>query len=77
MNMVYGIPTDCGLRCPYHGWAFDETGQCIEQPYEDTENPEGNFKNKIKIPGYKVEELGGMLFGFIMLQYWGRSKPRR
>src|ERR1700760_3489998 len=30
MSMVYGIPEKCGLRCPYHGWLFDEQGQCIE-----------------------------------------------
>ena len=37
MNMIYGIPEEHGLRCPYHGWMYDETGQCIEQPYEETE----------------------------------------
>ena len=26
MGMVYGIPTDDGIRCAYHGWMFDETG---------------------------------------------------
>ena len=65
MSLVYGIPTACGLRCAYHGWLFDETGQCIEQPYEDTENPEGRFKDKIVTPAYKVAELGGMFFGYL------------
>ena len=65
MSLVYGIPTECGLRCAYHGWLFDETGQCIEQPYEDTENPEGRFKDKIVTPAYKVDELGGMFFGYL------------
>src|SRR5258707_13140019 len=23
MNMIYGIPDDAGLRCPYHGWGYD------------------------------------------------------
>src|SRR5829696_5814627 len=23
-SMVYGIPEDGGLRCPYHGWKFSE-----------------------------------------------------
>jgi 5,5'-dehydrodivanillate O-demethylase len=65
MSLVYGIPTECGLRCPYHGWAFDATGQCVEQPYEDTENPQGHYKDKIKTPAYPVERLGGMLFGYL------------
>ena len=24
-----------GLRCPYHGWKYDVTGQCTEIPSED------------------------------------------
>lgn len=65
MSLVYGIPEKCGLRCAYHGWLFDENGACIEQPYEDTENPEGRFKDKIVTPAYEVAELGGMFFGYL------------
>jgi 5,5'-dehydrodivanillate O-demethylase len=65
MSLVYGIPTESGLRCPYHGWAYDKTGACVEQPYEDTENPEGHFKDTIKTPAYPVAEGGGMLFGYM------------
>ena len=35
INLLYGVPLQHGLRCPYHGWAYDETGACIEQPYEE------------------------------------------
>ncbi|MDX1484428.1 MAG: aromatic ring-hydroxylating dioxygenase subunit alpha [Alphaproteobacteria bacterium] len=65
MSLVYGIPETCGLRCPYHGWLFDEQGACIEQPYEDTENPEGRFKDAITTPAYKVGEAGGMFFAYL------------
>jgi 5,5'-dehydrodivanillate O-demethylase len=65
MSLVYGTPTDCGLRCAYHGWVFDETGQCIEQPYEETEDPEGRFKDKVTTPAYRVEQMGGMFFGYM------------
>ena len=27
VSMEYGIPEERGLRCPYHGWMFDETGR--------------------------------------------------
>ena len=30
VNLAYGIPEEHGLRCMYHGWLYDETGQCIE-----------------------------------------------
>jgi 5,5'-dehydrodivanillate O-demethylase len=65
MSLVYGIPTECGLRCPYHGWAFDHAGNCVEQPYEDTENAQGHYKDKIKTPAYKVAQAGGLFFGYL------------
>ncbi|MGV6875772.1 Rieske 2Fe-2S domain-containing protein [Pseudochelatococcus sp. B33] len=61
-SLVNGIPTEDGLRCPYHGWAFDHKGQCVEQPNE----PEGqSFCQKIKTGGYRVEQLGGMLWAYL------------
>src|ERR1700744_2217147 len=30
-DLVHGIPEQCGIRCAYHGWLFDETGACREQ----------------------------------------------
>ena len=29
-SMVYGIPEDGGLRCPYHGWKFSPDGACLD-----------------------------------------------
>ena len=65
VDLSYGIPEEDGLRCMYHGWMFDETGQCIEQPFEETVHPDGRFKEKVKIAGYPVEELGGLLFAYL------------
>src|SRR5579864_1670257 len=42
-DLSYGFVEDCGLRCNYHGWRFDETGRCVEQPFEDTAHPEVRF----------------------------------
>lgn len=36
-DLAFGRCEDNGLRCPFHGWHFDRTGQCVEQPGE----PEG------------------------------------
>jgi len=61
-SLAYGIPTAEGIRCPYHGWEFDGTGACIDQPNE----PAGsNFKDKVRTPGYPVEALGGLLFAYL------------
>jgi 5,5'-dehydrodivanillate O-demethylase len=62
ISLLYGIPEEEGLRCPYHGWMFDCTGQCIEMP---AEAPESTFKNRVQIPGYPVEELGGLIFAYL------------
>jgi 5,5'-dehydrodivanillate O-demethylase len=61
-SLAYGIPTAAGLRCPYHGWEFDERGSCIDQPNE----PAGStFKDKVRLDGYPVEELAGLLFAYL------------
>jgi 5,5'-dehydrodivanillate O-demethylase oxygenase subunit len=65
MNMIYGIPEENGLRCPYHGWLYDETGQCIEQPYEETEDPDARFKDKIQMKAYPVEVKAGLIFAYM------------
>jgi 5,5'-dehydrodivanillate O-demethylase oxygenase subunit len=61
-SLAYGIPTAEGIRCPYHGWMFGASGQCLEQPNE----PESSsFKDKIKTPAYPVGELGGLLWAYL------------
>jgi len=65
MSMVYGIPEKCGLRCPYHGWIFNEKGACTEMPYEETEDPSGAFKAKVTTPAYPVQVMGGMIFAYL------------
>ena len=72
-NLLWGIPEPEGLRCPYHGWLYDATGQCLEQP---AEAPDSTFKHKVKIKAYPVEELGGMLWAWLapehrpMVPHW-------
>ncbi len=65
VNMLYGIPEEEGLRCPYHGWLFNQSGQCLEQPYEQAEDPNSNFKDKITIKSYPVQELRGLIFAYL------------
>jgi 5,5'-dehydrodivanillate O-demethylase len=61
-NLSYGVPEPEGIRCAYHGWLFDETGACVDQPSE----PAGSrFKDKVKIKAYPVQELGGVIFAYM------------
>jgi len=65
VSLDRAVPDQCGLRCCYHGWVYDSTGQCIEQPFEETLNPDSRYKDGIKIAGYPVQELGGLLWAYL------------
>ena len=55
-DLCYGRHENNGLRCPFHGWHFDRTGQCTEQPAE----PEDSTMYKaIRLPSYTVVEQDG------------------
>jgi 5,5'-dehydrodivanillate O-demethylase len=58
-----GIVEGSCVRCRYHGWQYDETGQCVDQPAERK-----SFADKVQIASYPVEEY----FGFIWV-YLGES----
>ena len=53
------------IRCVYHGWKYDCSGQCIEQPAE-----EAGFARKVRIGTYPTQEYLGLVFA-----YFGDGKP--
>jgi 5,5'-dehydrodivanillate O-demethylase len=59
-NLMLGIPHTKGLSCHYHGWRFDETGQCIQQPAE--RRP---FCDKVKLKAYPVKVACGAVFAYL------------
>jgi phenylpropionate dioxygenase-like ring-hydroxylating dioxygenase large terminal subunit len=60
-DLAYGRLEHGGLRCAFHGWLFDVTGQCLETPAE----PEGsNLCANIKQKAYPVQERNGILFAY-------------
>jgi 5,5'-dehydrodivanillate O-demethylase len=64
-DLSYGFVEDCGLRCNYHGWAFNQQGDCISQPFEEIAHPEANYKDRVKIKSYKVEPKAGILWAYL------------
>ena len=76
-SLAWGVPQEDGLRCMYHGWKYNAEGRCVEQPFEDTVRPDGRFKAATSIPGYPVEEMGGLLWTYLgpkpapLLPRWG------
>ncbi|MBV8889252.1 MAG: Rieske 2Fe-2S domain-containing protein [Alphaproteobacteria bacterium] len=53
------------IRCVYHGWKFDPSGQCIEQPAE-----EAGFARKVRTGSYPTREHLGLVFA-----YFGEGAP--
>jgi 5,5'-dehydrodivanillate O-demethylase len=64
-NLVYGLVENTGLRCSYHGWCFDETGACIEQPFEDTVRSVNAYREKTPAQAYAVREKAGLLWAYL------------
>ena len=64
-DMSYGIVEECGLRCSYHGWRFDQEGRCVEQPYEDLAQPEARYRDKVCIKAYPVQERAGLIWAYL------------
>ena len=61
-DMCFGRLEDNGLRCPFHGWHFDRTGQCVEQPGE----PEGSkMHEQIRATSYPVVEKNGIIWAYM------------
>src|SRR5262249_18100744 len=53
------VEGDC-IRCFYHGWKYDGSGQCVEQPAEDA-----GFAGKVRIGSYPTREYLGLIFAYL------------
>ena len=48
------------IRCMYHGWKYDGSGQCVDQPAEDA-----SFAEKVRIKSYPTKEYLGLIFAYL------------
>jgi 5,5'-dehydrodivanillate O-demethylase len=64
-DLSNGIVEEHGIRCFYHGWKYDDRGQCIEQPYEDIANPNPKSRDGCTAVAYPVRELAGLLWAYM------------
>jgi phthalate 4,5-dioxygenase len=62
VSLWFGRNEHGGIRCPYHGWKYDYTGQCVEVPSEPTES---GFCQKIKLTGYPLVKVGDVLWTYM------------
>jgi phthalate 4,5-dioxygenase len=61
-SLFFGRNEDSGLRCVYHGWKFDASGNCIDMPNEPAES---DFKHKVKATSYPCVERGGVVWTYM------------
>ena len=59
VSLWFGRNEENGLRCPYHGWKYDVSGQCVEVPSEPADS---RFCQRIKLKSYPLVERGGILW---------------
>ena len=62
VSLWFGRNEENGLRCPYHGWKYDVTGQCVEVPSEPVES---GFCKKIKLKSYPLVKRGPVLWAYM------------
>jgi len=64
-DLTYGMVEECGLRCSYHGWKYDEMGRCVEQPFEEVAHPEARFKERVQVKAYRAEAKAGLVWAYL------------
>src|SRR6185436_3552934 len=64
-DLSYGFVEEEGIRCNYHGWLMGADGRVIEQPYDDTVNPNSRAKERCSTRAYPVTECAGLLFAYL------------
>ncbi len=62
MSMEFCLPQEEGVCCPYHGWQFSRTGECVDMPLEPDSS---SLKDKVKITAYPAQEMGGLIWGYL------------
>jgi nitrite reductase/ring-hydroxylating ferredoxin subunit len=61
-SLEFGIPSERGLRCCYHGWLFDVDGRILETPGEPDDS---TLKDRLHQGAYPVHEQNGIVFAYM------------
>jgi len=64
-DLSYGFVEEHGIRCNYHGWKYNQQGQCVERPFEDQVDPQAQQKCNIRIKAYRVKPMAGLLWAYM------------
>jgi phenylpropionate dioxygenase-like ring-hydroxylating dioxygenase large terminal subunit len=61
-SLFFGRNEEEGLRCVYHGWKFDLSGDCVDMPSEPVES---NFRTKVHARAYPTHERNGIIWAYM------------
>src|SRR5262249_16374331 len=61
-SLFLGRNEEGGIRCIYHGWKFDVSGECLDMPNVP---PHQDFKHKVKAKAYPTIERAGMVWVYM------------
>jgi phthalate 4,5-dioxygenase oxygenase subunit len=62
VSLWFGRNEACGLRCAYHGWKYDVSGQCVDLP---SEGEATGFRQRIRLKSYPCLERGGVIWAYM------------
>jgi phenylpropionate dioxygenase-like ring-hydroxylating dioxygenase large terminal subunit len=61
-SLEFGLVSERGIRCPYHGWLYDVDGRILETPGEPAES---TFKDRLCHGAYPIHEYRGLVFAYM------------
>jgi len=65
-DLSNGMVEANGVRCSYHGWAYEGGGRCVAKPFEDiVQMPGAPTRGHTRLKAYKVQAKGGMLWTYM------------
>ena len=62
VSLWFGRNEKSGLRCAYHGWKYDVTGQCVAVPSEPENS---NFCANVNLTSYPLVKVGDILWTYM------------
>jgi phthalate 4,5-dioxygenase oxygenase subunit len=62
VSLAFGRNEECGLRCLYHGWKFDVSGNVLEMTSEPANS---GFARKVRHTAYPAREAGGFVWAYM------------
>lgn len=61
-SLEFGLVSEIGIRCCYHGWLYDVNGVILDTPAEPANS---TLKDRLCHGAYPIHEFGGLVFAYM------------